>query len=53
VKLRLQTYHENLETVLKDYKDIIVKVDGNSTKEQVFEKIDAVISETLKKNKLK
>lgn len=49
VKLRLQTYHQNLESVLGIYKDVIVKVNGNLSKEEVFAQIDAALSAVLQK----
>ncbi|KMZ76245.1 Adenylate kinase [Zostera marina] len=49
VKFRLQTYHQNLESVLEVYKNIIVKVNGNSAKEKVFNEIDAAITAVVEK----
>ncbi|KAL2893483.1 Adenylate kinase 2 chloroplastic [Bienertia sinuspersici] len=36
VKLRLQTYHQNVEAVLSMYEDIIFKVDGSVKKDDVL-----------------
>ncbi|KAK1266025.1 hypothetical protein QJS04_geneDACA009069 [Acorus gramineus] len=52
VKLRLVTYHKNLESVISIYNDVIVKVDGSLPKEEVFERIDAILS-ALRQKKLK
>ncbi|KAK1310468.1 hypothetical protein QJS10_CPA08g01244 [Acorus calamus] len=52
VKLRLVTYHKNLESVLSIYNDVIVEVDGNLPKEEVFERIDSILS-SLRQKKLK
>ncbi|KAK1287549.1 hypothetical protein QJS10_CPB19g00067 [Acorus calamus] len=49
VKLRLVTYHKNLESVLSIYNDVIVKVDGSLPKEEVFERIDAILSALCQK----
>lgn len=47
VKLRLQTHHQNVEAVLSMYKDIIVKIDGSATKEDVFAHIDKALSKLV------
>ncbi|GAB4861476.1 hypothetical protein Ancab_036678 [Ancistrocladus abbreviatus] len=47
VKLRLQTHHQNVEAVLSLYEDIMVKVDGNLPKEDVFANIDKALTDTL------
>ncbi|XP_042506699.1 adenylate kinase, chloroplastic-like [Macadamia integrifolia] len=44
VKLRLQTHHQNVKDVLSIYEDIIIKVDGNALKEDVFAQIDSALS---------
>lgn len=49
VKLRLKTHHKNLEDVLSNYTNLILKVDGNRPKEQVFAEIDAAIAELERK----
>ncbi|CAA6667793.1 unnamed protein product [Spirodela intermedia] len=49
VKLRLQTHHQNVEAVLGVYENIIVKINGNAPKGQVFSEIDAALSEVLDK----
>lgn len=47
VKLRLQTHHQNVEAVLSMYQDIIVKIDGSATKEDVFAQIDKALSKLV------
>lgn len=47
VKLRLQTYHQNVEAVLSLYEDIIIKVDGSAPKDTVFAQIDKALSKLL------
>ncbi|XP_057531834.1 adenylate kinase, chloroplastic [Amaranthus tricolor] len=47
VKLRLQTHHQNVEAVLSMYEDIIVKVDGSGTKQDVFAQIDNALSKLV------
>ncbi|KAJ6819157.1 adenylate kinase, chloroplastic-like isoform X4 [Iris pallida] len=47
VKLRLQTHHQNVEAVLSVYKDLICKIDGNASKEDVFAKIDGALPSIL------
>ncbi|KAM7510894.1 hypothetical protein LguiB_009769 [Lonicera macranthoides] len=47
VKLRLQTHHQNVESVLSLFEDIIVKVNGSVTKEEVFAQIDSAITNLL------
>lgn len=51
VKLRLQTHHQNMESVLSKYGDITVKVNGNASKEDVFAQIDNVLSNLIKQKK--
>ncbi|KAL9245466.1 hypothetical protein vseg_019115 [Gypsophila vaccaria] len=48
VKLRLNTHHQNVEAVLSMYQNIIFKVDGNTTKEDVFAQIDQALSKLVK-----
>ncbi|XP_068653430.1 LOW QUALITY PROTEIN: adenylate kinase, chloroplastic-like [Aristolochia californica] len=49
VKLRLQTFHQNVEVVLSKYKDNMVKIDGNASKEDVFSEIDAALTRVFEK----
>ncbi|KAL6983167.1 adenylate kinase [Sarracenia purpurea var. burkii] len=51
VKLRLHTHHQNVEAVLSMYKDITVKVNGNTSKEDVFAQIDSALSKLLEQKK--
>ncbi|GLJ42848.1 hypothetical protein SUGI_0888210 [Cryptomeria japonica] len=41
---RLQTYQQNVESVISIYKNIMKKIDGNRPKEQVFEEIDMILA---------
>ncbi|CAO2835359.1 unnamed protein product [Amaranthus hypochondriacus] len=47
VKLRLQTHHQNVEAVVSMYEDIIFKVDGSGTKQDVFAQIDNALSKLV------
>lgn len=47
VKLRLQTHHQNVESVLSMYEGIIVKVNGNVSKEDVFSQIDNALTNLI------
>jgi len=51
VKLRLQTHHQNVESVLSLYEDIIVKVNGSVVKEEVFAQIDSALTKLLHQKK--
>eukprot|EP01018_Ginkgo_biloba_P023852 Gb_32688 [translate_table: standard] len=53
VKLRLQTHHKNVEDVLSIYEDVLKKVDGTRSKEQVFEEIDAALGKVLQRKREK
>ncbi|GAB2217517.1 hypothetical protein Drorol1_Dr00000713 [Drosera rotundifolia] len=44
VKLRLQTHNKNVDAVLSVYENIIVKIDGSASKDEVFSQIDSVLS---------
>ncbi|TKY68046.1 Adenylate kinase 2 [Spatholobus suberectus] len=44
VKLRLNTHHQNVESVLSLYKHITVKINGNVSKEEVFAQIDSALT---------
>ncbi|KAI8531065.1 hypothetical protein RHMOL_Rhmol11G0108500 [Rhododendron molle] len=44
VKLRLQTHHQNVESVLSMYEDITIKINGNASKEDVFSQIDTALT---------
>ncbi|GMH36242.1 hypothetical protein BSKO_04110 [Bryopsis sp. KO-2023] len=46
VKNRLKTYHDNLSSIVNTYEDVIVKIDGNHSMDEVFESI----VETLENN---
>ncbi|KAL0360076.1 UNVERIFIED_CONTAM: Adenylate kinase, chloroplastic [Sesamum radiatum] len=48
VKLRLLTHNSNVE-VLSMYEDVIVKVDGTLPKQEVFSKIDNILTELLER----
>ncbi|KMZ56358.1 Adenylate kinase [Zostera marina] len=47
VKSRLETYKKNAESVLSTYMEILNKVDGNCSKDIVFEAIDSLLLKTL------
>ncbi|KAF5942124.1 hypothetical protein HYC85_019766, partial [Camellia sinensis] len=47
VKLRLQTHHQNVESVLSMFEDVTVKVNGNVSKEEVFAQIDSALTQLL------
>ncbi|KAL3641445.1 hypothetical protein CASFOL_016413 [Castilleja foliolosa] len=49
VKLRLVTHNSNVESVLSMYKDLTVRVDGSLHKDEVFSKIDSILTELLEK----
>ncbi|KAK4413330.1 Adenylate kinase, chloroplastic [Sesamum alatum] len=49
VKLRLVTHNSNVESVLSMYEDVIVKVDGTLPKQEVFSKIDNILTELLER----
>ncbi|KAJ1266852.1 hypothetical protein BS78_07G010900 [Paspalum vaginatum] len=49
VKLRLQTYYQNIESLLSTYEDIIVKVKGDATVDEVFAEIDKLLGSSLQK----
>ncbi|RLM62266.1 adenylate kinase, chloroplastic [Panicum miliaceum] len=49
VKLRLETYYQNIESLLSTYEDVLVKVKGDATVEDVFSKIDELLSSSLDK----
>ncbi|PSS19397.1 adenylate kinase [Actinidia chinensis var. chinensis] len=51
VKLRLQTHHQNVESVLSLYEDITIKVNGNTSKEDVFAQIDSVLKKVIEQKK--
>ncbi|XP_047308263.1 adenylate kinase 5, chloroplastic isoform X2 [Impatiens glandulifera] len=48
VKSRLEIYKQNAESILATYKDIMKKVDGNRSKEVVFNEVDSLLSQFLK-----
>lgn len=43
VKLRLQTYKQNVEAIISTYMDILQKIDGNCPKEVVFQEIESLL----------
>lgn len=47
VKLRLQTHHQNVESVLSMFEGITVKVNGNDSKEDVFSQIDNALTNLI------
>lgn len=49
VKLRLQTYYQNLESLLSTYDNVIAKVKGDASVDEVFGKIDKLLSSSLEK----
>ncbi|KAF7126283.1 hypothetical protein RHSIM_Rhsim11G0052000 [Rhododendron simsii] len=49
VKLRLQTHHQNVESVLSMYEDITIKINGNASKEDVFSQIDKALTTLIEK----
>ncbi|CAD6246370.1 unnamed protein product [Miscanthus lutarioriparius] len=49
VKLRLQTYYQNIESLLSTYEDIIVKVQGDRTVGDVFAEIEKLLGSSLEK----
>ncbi|XP_062196571.1 adenylate kinase, chloroplastic-like [Phragmites australis] len=49
VKLRLQTHYQNVESLLSIYEDVIVKVKGDATVEDVFAEIDKLLDSSLDK----
>ncbi|KAH1234789.1 Adenylate kinase 2, chloroplastic [Glycine max] len=51
VKLRLNTHHQNVESVLSMYKDITVKINGNVSKEEVFAQIDSALTSLIEERK--
>ncbi|XP_058090173.1 adenylate kinase, chloroplastic [Magnolia sinica] len=51
VKLRLQTYHQSFGAVLQLYKEVTVKINGKTLKEDVFAEIDAVLSQLLEQKR--
>lgn len=51
VKLRLNTHHQNVEAVLSMYKDITIKINGNSSQKEVFAQIDGALTTLLEQRK--
>lgn len=45
VKARLDIYKKNAEAILSTYSNIMVKIDGNRSKEVVFKEIDSLLSQ--------
>ncbi|XP_002961799.2 adenylate kinase, chloroplastic [Selaginella moellendorffii] len=52
VKLRLKTHRQNVEDVLSIYSDVIVPVDGNRPKTEVFSSIDSILNEMVQSEQL-
>ncbi|CAO2200252.1 unnamed protein product [Urochloa humidicola] len=49
VKLRLETYYQNIQSLLSTYDDLIVKVKGDATVDDVFSEINKLLSSSLEK----
>ncbi|GJN12653.1 hypothetical protein PR202_ga30948 [Eleusine coracana subsp. coracana] len=49
VKLRLETYYNNVGSLLSTYDDVIVKVKGDVTVDEVFAEIDKLLDSSLAK----
>ncbi|KAL6856944.1 hypothetical protein ACP4OV_018326 [Aristida adscensionis] len=49
VKLRLQTYYQNVESLLSTYKDVIAEVKGDTTVDDVFAEINKLLDSSLDK----
>ncbi|KAJ6435732.1 hypothetical protein OIU84_000865 [Salix udensis] len=45
VKARLDIYKKNADAILSTYSNIMVKIDGNQSKEVVFKEIDSLLSQ--------
>ncbi|XP_078171264.1 adenylate kinase family protein isoform X1 [Carex rostrata] len=45
VKSRLQTYKKNAEAILPTYLNLLNKIDGNRTREVVFQEIDSLLKQ--------
>lgn len=43
-RTRLEVYHSNVDAVIGLYKDIVVEVDGDQSKEDVFKEISKAVS---------
>ncbi|KAJ4791983.1 adenylate kinase family protein [Rhynchospora pubera] len=43
VKSRLQTYKQNTEAILPNYLNLLNKIDGNRTREVIFQEIDSIL----------
>ncbi|KAF4352240.1 adenylate kinase 5, chloroplastic [Cannabis sativa] len=48
VKSRLEIYKQNAEAISSTYSDIMKKINGNRSKEEVFAEIDALLSQVQK-----
>ncbi|CAL5009505.1 unnamed protein product [Urochloa decumbens] len=49
VKLRLETYYQNLQSLLSTYEDLIVKVKGDAKVDDVFSEVSKLLSSSLEK----
>ncbi|TVU43751.1 hypothetical protein EJB05_10242 [Eragrostis curvula] len=49
VKLRLETYYSNVDSLLSTYDNVIVKVKGDTTVDEVFAQIDKLLESSLAK----
>lgn len=44
VRNRLQTYHNNVDSVVGVYEEVLVRVDGTGSMEEVFDRLDTVLT---------
>ncbi|GER33669.1 adenylate kinase family protein [Striga asiatica] len=44
VKSRLEIYKQNVNSILSTYSDVMIKIDGNRSKEVVFQEIETLLS---------
>jgi adenylate kinase len=49
VKLRLQTYYSNVESLLSTYDNLMAKVKGDATVDEVFAEIDKLLESSVSK----
>ncbi|KAJ6296215.1 hypothetical protein OIU78_024120 [Salix suchowensis] len=52
VKARLDIYKKNADAILSTYSNIMVKIDGNQSKEVVFKEIDSLLSQVQRDEKI-
>ncbi|CAA0819953.1 Adenylate kinase 5- chloroplastic [Striga hermonthica] len=48
VKSRLKIYKQNVDSILATYSDVMIKIDGNRSKEVVFQEVETLLSGVLK-----